>query len=264
MYPRIRPTKTLLMKGKKMDEIRYAATHPNCMVCGSGHDDGLDNHDSENGARGMSAMTVHTQAEFDAAVEAGVDEILICSESDAWIVVTACDSSTVTAYGFSTIRASEFVTVHLISDDVSLAGNGHVIEGTAPDLATATHELTAKEHLDAAFEAAYPVPKWYGVPTGVMTISRWDDGKIFVHAMGVPAMTDDRVEVRTLEPLPPVIPDDCEWVLAGCARLGDERFYWRRDRSERYPWRTINAEGWSCGATTADLIDPKPVPKEES
>lgn len=130
------------------------------------------------------------------------------------------------------------------------------------DAIIARDTRTPAELIQAAWDAAYPVPEGRTIPGGTPNVMKYKDGTIMWNVMGstyeIEFIETDRI--RTLEPLPPVIPDDCEWVLAGCARLGDERCYWRRDRGRRYPWRTINAEGWSCGAKTAELIDPKPVP----
>lgn len=126
-------------------------------------------------------------------------------------------------------------------------------------------ELTAKEHLEAAFEAAYPVPEGRDVPAGVPIIARQENGKIEVHATWWPSWTNDHKEVRTLEPLPPVIPDDCNAVWASIR--GDEsRRVW-----VRFTGFTPGLDdAWDDGnldidyAETSELIDPKPVPEEES
>lgn len=129
-------------------------------------------------------------------------------------------------------------------------------------------ELTAKEHLEAAFEAAYPIPEGRDVPEGVPVIVRWEDGEIRVHAMGSTAknrVTNDYIEVRTLEPLPTLIPDDCNAVWAS-TREDESRRVW-----VRFTGFTPGLDdAWDDGnldadyAETSDLIDPKPVPKEES
>ena len=137
-------------------------------------------------------------------------------------------------------------------------------------------ELTAKEHLEAAFEAAHPVPKGLDVPAGVPIITRWDDGEIRVHAMGSTAKnrgTNDYIEARTLEPLPPVIPDDCNAVWAGNEWLPDGvRALWVRESDVL--WRHIvtqaEAQKWCDGtlafdvltAVSDELINPVPVPSE--
>lgn len=124
-------------------------------------------------------------------------------------------------------------------------------------------ELTAREHMEAAFEAACPVPKGRDVPEGVPIISRWKDGDIWFHATGSAPVPTNCVEIRTLEPLPPVIPDDCKEVRAS----SDEdplRSVWIRDARAVDAWVTVTVLGEVMRAHTNDLIDPKPVPEEES
>ena len=128
-------------------------------------------------------------------------------------------------------------------------------------------EWTAKEHLEAAFDAADPVPANGRIPKGVEIIARWKNGDLWSYAMGSVSEIYDYMEVRTLEPLPPLIPDDCEWVLAGCAGLEDgERYYWRRGRIESEGWSgswwSVSAGGWARCARMDELIDPVPIPKE--
>lgn len=127
-------------------------------------------------------------------------------------------------------------------------------------------ELTAKEHMEAAFEAAYPVPKCRGVPPGVPIIARWEDGEIWANATGSTAqtaVTNDNAEIRTLDPLPPLIPDDCNAVWAST-----------RDDESRRVW--VRATGFMAGledewddgnrdadyAEPSDLINPVPIPEE--
>lgn len=127
-------------------------------------------------------------------------------------------------------------------------------------------DLTAKEHLEAAFDKAHPVPKGRDVPVGVPLIAHHVNGDIWVYATGFiswNAAPTDRVEVRTLEPLPPLIPDDCKEVRAS----SDEdplRSVWIRDARAVDAWVTVTVLGEVMRAHTNDLIDPKPVPEEES
>lgn len=129
-------------------------------------------------------------------------------------------------------------------------------------------EMTAREHLEAAFEAAYPVPKWRDVQMGVPVIVRWEDGEIRVHAMGSTAknrVTNDYIEVRTLDPLPPAIPDDCMVVRASCEdtpRLG--RTIWQRSNDAKKWFALDPADGAWYEEPLSDLINPVPVPEEES
>lgn len=124
--------------------------------------------------------------------------------------------------------------------------------------------MTAREHLEAAFEAAYPVQKWRGVPVGVTIIARRENGKIWVLATGLTSGAYDNIEVRTLEPLPPVIPDDCNAVWASTRENGSRRV-WVRANGGR-PGRT---DEWDDGDRDtyyeqgANLINPVPVPEEQ-
>lgn len=125
-------------------------------------------------------------------------------------------------------------------------------------------ELTAKEHLEAAFEAAYPVPEGLDVPAGVPIISRWKDGDIWFHATGSAPVPTNCVEVRTLEPLPPVIPDDCNAVWASTREDESRRVWVRVTDGENLRDLWDNGNLFADYAETSDLIDPKPVPEEES
>lgn len=126
---------------------------------------------------------------------------------------------------------------------------------------------TPAELIQAAFEAAHPVPDGRNVPPGVAIIARWDDGDISFHAMGRAPGTsvpNDHVEVRTLEPLPPVIPDDCDLVMA--RREGDVRRPWTRHSNPSWhrTWFSVTSAGKAISTAESFLIDPKPVPEEES
>lgn len=134
-------------------------------------------------------------------------------------------------------------------------------------------EMTAREYLEAAFEAADPVPEGRDVPVGVTIIARRENGKIWVLATGLTSGAYDDIDVRTLEPLPPavrpptdplppLIPDDCNRVFAS-VEWNPARLIWIRGIGDPDRWRAAdgNAGGWN--ALTRDLIDPKPVPEEE-
>lgn len=127
-------------------------------------------------------------------------------------------------------------------------------------------EMTAREHLEAAWEAAHPVPPDVRIPKGMEYLVRIND-----HA--TPALRraagDFRGSpiVRTLDPLPPVIPDDCMAVWAS-TRKDESRRVWVRATGSMAglpdKWGV-----WDDGnrdadyALTRELIDPKPVPEEE-
>ena len=134
---------------------------------------------------------------------------------------------------------------------------------------------TPVDLIQAAFEAAYPVPEGRKVQAGVPLISRWKDGDIWFHAMGRIPVTPDRVEYRTMEPLPPVIPDDCMAVWAGSEWMPDGvRALWVRKSDVLWQHIVTQAEArkWCddvdgfdiLTAEDDELIDPVPIPEEES
>jgi hypothetical protein len=125
---------------------------------------------------------------------------------------------------------------------------------------------TPAELIQTAWDAAYELPEGRKLPAGTpyvckrgpvegrIRISFWPNGDRFENAYSE--------DVRTLEPLPPLIPDDCMAVWASLKGLGDPqnptRCVWLRD-SGRHSWRNR----WNVVAAEVDLIDPKPVPEEE-
>ena len=90
----------------------------------------------------MTATTVTTQAELDAALAAKATEIHINSPAGVWITLTntgssrveAWESSSVVAWESSRVVASAYVAVHLHSARVTLTGCGHIIDVTDLDL----------------------------------------------------------------------------------------------------------------------------------
>ena len=83
---------------------------------------------------------VRTQAELDAAIKAGAEDIIIDSPAGAWInvcdssTVTARGSSTVHAWGSSTVTAGSYTAVHLHSGRATIRG-GVLIDHTTVDFA---------------------------------------------------------------------------------------------------------------------------------
>ena len=133
------------------------------------------------------------------------------------------------------------------------------------DAIIARDTRTPAELIQAAWEAAYPVPEGRVIPPDTGFIARNSrDGEIVVYSRGCgyELMSTGEIERRTLEPLPPLIPDDCMAVWASLKGLGDPqnptRCVWLRD-SGRHSWRNR----WNVVAAEVDLIDPKPVPEEE-
>lgn len=125
-------------------------------------------------------------------------------------------------------------------------------------------DATPADLIQAAWDAAYPVPEGRTIPAGTPNVMKYKDGTIMWNVIGstyeIEFIETDRI--RTLEPLPPVIPDDCMAVWASLKGLGDPqnptRCVWLRD-SGRHSWRNR----WNVVAAEVDLIDPKPVPEEE-
>ena len=124
-------------------------------------------------------------------------------------------------------------------------------------------ELTAKEHLKAAWDAAHPVPPNGRIPKGTKYLTRCGGQDVVTAEAGIDLRGGP--DIRTLEPLPMVIPDDCMAVWA--STRGDEsRRVWVRVNGGRTgredEWDDGNLDAWF--AETSELIDPKPVPEEES
>lgn len=132
------------------------------------------------------------------------------------------------------------------------------------DAIIARDTRTPDELLQAAWEAAFPVPEGR-IPSEVPYIARYEQtGGLMAFPTGKAGdmHPSHGVEYRTLAPLPPLIPEDCMAVWASLKGLGDPqnptRCVWLRD-SGRHSWRN----SWNVVAAEVDLIDPKPVPEEE-
>ncbi|AMS06478.1 hypothetical protein DUY81_13895 [Acidipropionibacterium acidipropionici] len=119
---------------------------------------------------------------------------------------------------------------------------------------------TPAELIQAAWDAAYPVPPNGRIPKGTKYLTRCGGKDVVTAEAGIDLRGGP--DIRTLEPLPPLIPDDCMAVWASLKGLGDPqnptRCVWLRD-SGRHSWRNR----WNVVAAEVDLIDPKPVPEEE-
>lgn len=131
------------------------------------------------------------------------------------------------------------------------------------DAIIARDTRTPADLIQAAWDAAYPVPEGRDVPPGVPIIARRKDRQIRVHTYGWLYGVNPHMEVRTLEPLPPVIPEGTPAVWAS----SDEdplRSVWIRDARAVDAWVAVTVLGEVMRVHTNDLIDPKPVPEEES
>lgn len=124
-------------------------------------------------------------------------------------------------------------------------------------------EMTASEYMQAAWDAAYEVPEGREIPKDTLIIVRHKPGQFTITSVATSSIPTSWI--RTLDPLPPVIPDDCDLVWAG--RQGEilaGRLVWHRQPgSARRLWKTWLPDGRTSTAPEDDLIDPKPVPEEE-
>lgn len=143
------------------------------------------------------------------------------------------------------------------------------------DAIIARDTRTPDELLQAAWEAAFPVPEGR-IPSEVPYIARYEQtGGFMAFPTGKAGdmHPSHGVEYRTLSPLPPLIPDDCNAVWAGNEWLPDDvRVLWVRE-SDVF-WRHIvtqaEAQKWCDGtlafdvltAVSDELINPVPVPSE--
>ena len=124
-------------------------------------------------------------------------------------------------------------------------------------------DLTPDELIQAAWDAAYPVPEGRTIPAGTPNVMKYKDGTIMWNVMGstyeIEFIETDRI--RTLDPLPPLIPDGTPAVWASTVDYGVRRVL---TLSEEHPgdipryWR----DGGGDTYRDADLIDPVPITKE--
>jgi hypothetical protein len=122
---------------------------------------------------------------------------------------------------------------------------------------------TSAELIEAAWDAAYEVPEGRTIPAGTPTVMKYKDGTIMWNMKGstyeIEFIETDRI--RTLEPLPPVIPDgtpavwastkDCEGrrvLVLSEEPIGDMLRHWRDGDGDEY--------------RDEQLINPVPIPKE--
>lgn len=117
--------------------------------------------------------------------------------------------------------------------------------------------MTAREHLEAAWEAAYEVPEGQVIPKGTRYLLRISDHEVAAVEAGIDLR--EGPSARTLDPLPPVIPDDCMAVWASVA-YSKARMLWVRDIGSTGSGNWSNGDDVVIGEA---LIDPKPVPEEE-
>lgn len=120
-------------------------------------------------------------------------------------------------------------------------------------------ELTAKEHLEAAFEAANPVPANGRIPKGTKYLTRCGGQDVVTAEAGIDLRGGP--DIRTLTPLPPLIPEGTPAVWASTS---DDREIRPLVLSTEFPamstryWR----DGDGSSYTDSQLIDPVPIHKE--
>jgi hypothetical protein len=119
---------------------------------------------------------------------------------------------------------------------------------------------TSAELIEAAWDAAYPVPPNGRIPKGTKYLTRCGGKDVVTAEAGIDLRGGQ--DIRTLEPLPPLIPDDCKEVRASSYE-DPLRSVWIRDARAVDAWVAVTVLGEVMRAHTNDLIDPKPVPKEE-
>jgi hypothetical protein len=119
----------------------------------------------------MSTRIVRTQEELDRAIADKIDWIEIRSERGVWIEVTACDSSTVTAYGSSTVTACDSSTVRAYDSSTVRACDSSTVraygsstvracDSVAVHLHSATVSLTGGVVLDHTKIADFSPKEW--------------------------------------------------------------------------------------------------------
>lgn len=123
---------------------------------------------------------------------------------------------------------------------------------------------TAGGLIEAAWEKAHPIPEGRVIPARLGFLRRGKGGVNEARVNGVSYSinphANDGCEFRTLYPLPPLIPDDCPAVWASTADAPDRRIYLRSPNSDGEGlWESIEDY-----VTDADLIDPRPIPREDN
>ena len=131
----------------------------------------------------MTARTVTTQAELDAALVDGVDRIDIHSEAGVWLTVTATGSATVTATGSATVTAYDSATVTAYGSATVTAYGSATVTATGSATVTATGSATVTAY-DSATVRAYDsaTVRAYGSATvratGSATVRAYDSATV--------------------------------------------------------------------------------------
>lgn len=116
---------------------------------------------------------------------------------------------------------------------------------------------TPADLASAAFVVAYEVKRGQVIPAGTPVIMRQSRGKVTTYFHGCDHKLIASADVRTLTPLPPLIPDDCLAVWASTEDCDVRRIMMRSTVS---PWGWLDSDGDTYDDDA--LIDPVPVPPE--
>ena len=101
----------------------------------------------------MSVRTVATQSEFDQAVRDGVDRININSTNGVWIEVSACNLSTIRAFGSFEVSACNLSTVIACGSSTVIAYGSSTIRAWDSSTVIATSRVAVHLHSGLAHVA---------------------------------------------------------------------------------------------------------------
>jgi hypothetical protein len=166
-------------------------------------------------------------------------------------------------------RAATNVLYQIDEDafDAWLASHDQAIRDDATEEFMHEHFPTPQQLIEAALDHAYPVPVGRTIPANTPVLVDNSYGfdyhsHGFTHDMTV--RRDAICTFRTLDPLPPLIPDDCMTVWASCDHTpGLGRTIWQRSNDAKTWFALDPADGGWYEKQLSDLINPKPVPEEE-
>lgn len=130
------------------------------------------------------------------------------------------------------------------------------LESHDAEVRNETPAMTAREHLEAAWDAAYPVPANGRIPKGTKYLTQYVGQDVVTAEAGCDLRGGP--DIRTLDPLPPLIPDGTPAVWASTSDgIRVRRILVNTDHITRQ-WIDM----YDTTYADADLIDPVPIPKE--
>lgn len=128
---------------------------------------------------------------------------------------------------------------------------------------TALKPASPAEMIQVVWKGSYEVPPGQTVPKGVRFLYREEEsGLVEMRVSNGIVVSMEGNPCRTLTPLPPLIPDDCQWVWASTTD-DPERTVWRRHSTEGADpqWSSLDLDGKRT-IYARDLVDPVPVQPE--